>query len=298
MSETQATAGSNSTSNVVIDPRKEAMVQIFGEEYADRFNDPVLFFDASFCAPTPLNFYRRDFKFLSRHMYAESVYRRRPDFEKDVLDRYSAMLSKKLADIETLLRNQNERIRVALRSNGVEENAVYLQTRTVTVPVIASHAKQYISLLKLMDEAYQLAGTALLHGIFDGAQRADAELKTRKPIRAFAELVRNEQIKLYKEARRVMDARNGKVRDEEMEAATAIAAKADAEYVAETDAADAIDGAAAVAAGEAAAVLDGILASGAAANAGRKRATKPATDTPATEPPPASATSTEAAVVS
>lgn len=181
----------------------EALAEVFGPEYAAKFQDPVIFMPVTFRSPTVKQFYKRDFNLISRTLFMESVYRRIPQYNQQVLDDYSSMSARKLADVQTLLMKQHSRLAKLCKDNGVSLNASYLHPDTRLVPVIAGHAKTYIQTLMKLDEVYQLAGTALLNGVIDGGVRREFELICRKAVRTFAVMLRYEIRKLWKESSRM-----------------------------------------------------------------------------------------------
>lgn len=181
----------------------KSLGEVFGPEYAAKFQDPVIFMPVTFRSPTVKQFYKRDFNLISRTLFMESVYRRIPQYNQQVLDDYSAMSARKLADVHKLLTNQHGRLAKLCKDNGVSLNASYLHPETRLVPVIAGHAKTYILTLMKLDEVYQLAGTALLNGVIDGGVRREFELICRKAVRTFAVMLRYEIRKLWKESNRM-----------------------------------------------------------------------------------------------
>lgn len=255
---------------LVPDPRIASLAEVFGSEFARDFRDPVRFVTETLRSPAPLSFYRRDFKLLSRYLFLESVYRRRPDFNQELLDNYARMTGEKLAAVQLLLTKRIEQTAALFRNNGITPDAVYLQAQRLTIPIIAAHAYSFISLLIKLDEYYQLTGSASLYGILDGSQRSKAELEGRKAIRSFTALVRNEHIKLRKESLRMRAARGDLVEDDVIHAEK-IVQEGQAEYDASEN-----DHGSHVSLDEAGAVLDSLVATGvAAANAAdRKRPAK------------------------
>lgn len=180
-----------------------ALAEVFGKEYADKFQDPVVFMPVTFLSPTVKQFYKRDFNLISRTLFMESVYRRIPTYNQDVLDEYSSMAARKLGDVQTLLTNQRNRLAKLCKDNGVSLSASYLHPEPKLVPVIAGHAKTYILTLQKLDEVYQLTGTALLNGVIDGGVRREFELLCRKAVRTFSAMLRYEIRKLWKESARM-----------------------------------------------------------------------------------------------
>ncbi len=183
-----------------------ALAEVFGEEYANEFNDPVLFRHYTFESPAVKQFYKREFPLISRTLFVESVYRRRPTYNQEVLDSFASIAAKKLGDILQMLTTQCDRVEKLCRSNGQTTDAVYLHAQLTLVPIIASHANTYIKCLQKLDQLYQLSGSATLNGVIDGNQRKQVELLCRKAVRAFSAMLRNEIIKLRKESTRMKQA--------------------------------------------------------------------------------------------
>lgn len=248
-----------------------AIAEVFGEEYANTFQDPVIFLNATFMSPTVKQFYRREFNLISRTLFVESVYRRRPMYNQDVLDDYAAATARKLSDIHQLLTTQCSRLVVICKSNGVKVDASYMHPEHRIVPIIAGHAKTYIATLYKLDELYQLVGSAVLHGVIDGKTRRQLEMLCRKAVRAFSAMLRNEILKLYKESQRMRKAMTAP--DEEVDRAEAAHGQAVAEFDAtvaselEQDPASHVDPA------QASQVIDDLAAHTAAAKASRRRKT-------------------------
>lgn len=275
MTETK-TAEPTLTAPPAPDPRIEALADVFGDEFAQNFRDPVLFITETLRSPAPISFYRRDFKLLSRYLFLESVYRRRPDYNQELLDNYARMTGEKLAAVLLLLTKRIDQTATLMKVNGMTADAVYLQAQHLYIPIIASHARSFIQLLVKLDEYYQMTGSASLYGVLDGNQRSKAELEGRRAIRSFTSLVRNEHIKLRKESFRMRAARDG-FAEPELIQAEKIVQDGQADFDASSDADH--DGAH-VAPGDALEVLDSIVATGlaAASAATRKRPVKARSD--------------------
>lgn len=188
-------------------PDREAQLQalatVFGADYAKGFDDPVVFITRVFQSPAVKQFFKREFPLISRTLFVESVYRRRPMYNQTVLDDFASISKKKLADILALLGTQCDRIRKVCESNAALTDAQYMHPQTTLIPIIAGEARTYIEVLTKLDEAYQLCGSAILNGVIDGNQRKSTELLCRKAVRAFSAMQRNEIIKLRKESQRL-----------------------------------------------------------------------------------------------
>lgn len=191
--------------------QRQAMTLVFGDEFTSRPMGPIAFIDdAKLCSPTSINFYRREFPFISRVLSYEYQYRSWYGFDQELLNRYGEMISKKLVSITTLITNWNERFGTLLASNGVKmESAVYTNAIEITVPIISGHARAYFLILKELDKLYLIAGTANLMGVISSTQRADAEFICKKAVRAFGAALRNEVNRLYREADRLMREQHG-----------------------------------------------------------------------------------------
>jgi hypothetical protein len=248
----------------------QALAEIFGDEFARDFRDPVLFISETLSSPAPLSFYRRDFRLISRYLFLESVYRRRPDFNQDLLNKYSNMIGEKMGQVLLLLSKRRDQTAQLLSVNGFTPDAVYLHPAELFIPVIAPHARSFIRLLVQLDDYYQITGSAALFGVIDGGQRSKAELEGRRAIRSFTALVRNEHIKLRKESLRMRSA-PGALLEPELEHAEKLVSEAEGQHdSAPDDLASNVDPA------QAHEVLDAIVTSGiaAATAAARKPSSK------------------------
>jgi hypothetical protein len=257
-----------------------ALAQVFGQEYADDFQDPVVFRQYEFFSPAVKQFYKREFPLISRTLFVESVYRRRPTYNQEVLDAFSAMAAKKLADILHMITTQCDRLEKLCKSNGQPTDAAYLHPQPTLVPVIAAHANSYIRCLAKLDELYQLTGSATLNGVIDGNQRKAFELLCRKAVRAFSAMLRNEIIKLRKESYR-MKAATGVV-DTEVDKAEGAQEAAIATFDRGVQEEARMDSSVVVDPGAAAGVIDDLTAAAAAVAKPKRAATRePAAETAA-----------------
>jgi hypothetical protein len=183
--------------------RLRALAEVFGDAWAADFQDPVVFRTYSFYSPAAKQFYKRDFPLISRTLFAESVYRRRPAYNQAILDSFIIAVAKKLSDVQTSIGVQCERLVKICESNGQMTDAAFLHPQQLLVPIIAAHAISYLRCLQKLDELYQLSGSATLNGVIDGNQRKTVELLCRKGVRSFSAMLRNEIIKLRKESLRM-----------------------------------------------------------------------------------------------
>lgn len=178
------------------DEQLSAMAEVFGEHYAQDFQDAVVFRRHSFQSPAAKQFYKRNFPLVSRTLFLESVYRRRPLYNQAILDTFVTMVSKRLADIQQLISTQSVRLKKLCDSNGQLTDAAFVHPYEVLVPIIAAHANSYVRCLLKLDELYQLSASATLNGVIDGNQRKAVEQICRKAIRAFSTMLRYEIITL------------------------------------------------------------------------------------------------------
>jgi hypothetical protein len=192
--------------NKVLANRQGALVQVFGNDYAHNLQTPVVFLDEETLeSPPSIRFYKKDFAYLSKQLYLEYQYRSWISFNQDVLARYNEVITKKLANINILMDNTITRLEKLLSQNNVSlESTLYPNPVTLTVPVIATHARSYFLLLVALDRVNLLAGTANLLGVIDSTQRAQAEYICKKAVRAFRSIMQTEVIKIYREAQRVI----------------------------------------------------------------------------------------------
>ena len=204
---TEAVLPAASTSPA-IEEKRAALSEVFGHEYAKGFDDPVVFIRRTLKSPAVKQFFNREFPMISRTLFTESVYRRRPMFDQSVLDAFSVLVDTKIENILKLLTTQCGRLEVMCKSNGAMVDADYMNPREVLIPIIAGHAKNYIAVLEMLDVAYQYTGAANLNGVINSNARKQTELLCRKAVRAFSAMLRNEIIKLRKESQRMRAAMN------------------------------------------------------------------------------------------
>jgi hypothetical protein len=192
--------------NTTSDEQREAFIETFGGDYLKGFQDPLIFKYVSFFNTSVRQQYRHDFKVLSRCLFAEYIYRRRPDFNQEVLDHFSKLVGAKLADIKKLLTLNTTRVEQLLAQNGFAADGAYVSCQNKLVPIIHAASAQYLDILQLLDKLFQTTGSAVLYGVLTADQRKEAELKCKKAVRAFASMVRAESINVRKEAQRLASA--------------------------------------------------------------------------------------------
>ena len=191
--------------------QRQAIVNVFGDKFARQFMGPIAFIDdAKLSSPTAINFFRRDFQFISKVLNYEYQYRSWNGFDQTLLDRYGEMITKKLESIGTLLGNWNNRFGKLMEANGAKmDSAVYSNAIETTVPIISGHARAYFLILKDLDRLNLVAGSANLMGVINSTQRAEAEFMCKKAVRAFGAALRNEVVRLYREADRLIKEQHG-----------------------------------------------------------------------------------------
>lgn len=205
--------------------RRQALTTIFGDKFANTFMGPIAFIDdGKLSSPTAINFFKRDFPYISKVLNYEYQYRSWNGFDQALLDRYSEMITKKLTSIALLLENRINQISNLLESNGHKmESAVYSNALEISVPIISGHARGYYLALQELDRLNLIAGTANLLGVINSTQRAEAEFMCKKAVRAFSAALRNEVVRLYREADRLMRAQHGEGAADEAQTATVAA---------------------------------------------------------------------------
>lgn len=212
------------TINVLTPERKDAFVAVFGEKFVNTYQGPVHFIDnTTLSSPVAIGFYRRDFQYISKMANFEYQYRSWNGYNQELLDRYADIITKKLASIKTLLSTRISQISKLLEQNSVSmESTIYSNVLNTNVPVISGHARNYFLLLQELDRLNLMTGTANLMGVIQSSQRAEVEFQCKKAIRAFAAVLRNEVIKIYREADRMQnDPRGAGERDAQQQATLA-----------------------------------------------------------------------------
>lgn len=215
---------------VANDRNREAFISIFGKDYLRGFQDPIVFRELKMYSPAVQQSFKRDFTLLSRVLFAEYIYRRRPQFNQDVLNDFATVCATKIASVLTLLTKDNERVRELCRQQGATIDASYFNCRTTIAPIIHSLAIQYIKALNMLDQLQQATGSATLNGVITSDQRREFELRARKAIKAFSATVRNESSKLRKERERLIASSQEAQNDDEMHVANQMVDEARADF--------------------------------------------------------------------
>ena len=183
--------------------RVRAFVEIFGQKWVGEFNDPVVFRNCSLSSKAALQFYRRDFAEMSRLLFADTMYRRRAGFDQAVLDAFIEAATNKLAEVQALIAVQCQRLVKLCESNGQPTDAAYVHQQQMLVPIISPHAASYLRCLLKLEELHRISASAMLNGVIDGEQFRVAEHHGHKAIRSLSGVLRNEYVKVRREAERV-----------------------------------------------------------------------------------------------
>ena len=186
--------------------RQKALEAVFGTRFLGSFASPFMVIeDHVIRCPVGIRFFKKDFSYLSKQLFLEYQYRSWRGFDAQLLERYAAITSGKLAAIDTLLQNNCNRLAKLLEQQGhAADLGLWPVVFTTDVPIIATQARAYLDVLTRMDRLYALSGTANLLGVIDSSQRAVVEFSAKKAVRAFRAVLQTEVVRLYKEAERVM----------------------------------------------------------------------------------------------
>lgn len=186
--------------------RQKALEAVFGTRFLGSFASPFMVIeDHVIRCPVGIRFFKKDFSYLSKQLFLEYQYRSWRGFDAQLLERYAAITSGKLAAIDTLLQNNCNRLAKLLEQQGhAADLGLWPVVFTADVPIIATQARAYLDVLTRMDRLYALSGTANLLGVIDSSQRAVVEFSAKKAVRAFRAVLQTEVVRLYKEAERVM----------------------------------------------------------------------------------------------
>lgn len=186
--------------------RQKALKAVFGPRFVESFLSPYMVVEGHVIrCPVGIRLFKKDFCYLSKQLYLEYQYRGWRGFDAQLLERYAAITSGKLAAIDTLLQNNCNRLHKLLEQQGhAADLGLWPVVFTVDVPIIATQARAYLDVLARMDRLYALSGTANLLGVIDSSQRAVVEFSAKKAVRAFRAVLQTEVVRLYKEAERVM----------------------------------------------------------------------------------------------
>jgi hypothetical protein len=202
--------------------RVEAFEKVFGKKYLERFTDPIHFMDVQFYNYRIHKFYENNFQFISKNLFVQYVYRRRPAYNLDVLTRYHDIIAGKLAGVQKILTRYTGQVdAVMAANNGSDEDIGFVRQSFEKVPVIHGQARQYLDLLLMADALFIKVAAMVLQGLMDADQKTEIEKKVILTFRAVGNTVRSEAIKLRQEAQRVASAlqSEGVQKDEELDSA-------------------------------------------------------------------------------
>jgi len=192
--------------------RLKALEKVFGDKFVKTFASPyIVLEDQVIESPPAIRFYKKDFEYLSKQLYVEYQYRSWKGYNQELLDRYAELVSTKLSNIKILMSNWVARLEKLLEQNGKkgEDLSLWPTVHNCDVPVIATHARTYLDVLKMLDRIHVLAGSCNLWGVIDSQVRAEAELQCKKAVRAFRSVLQNEVVKLYREGERIIREQHG-----------------------------------------------------------------------------------------
>lgn len=192
--------------------RIKALEKVFGDKFVKTFASPyIVLEDQVIESPPAIRFYKKDFEYLSKQLYVEYQYRCWKGYNQELLDRYAELVATKLSNIKILMTNWTGRLEKLLEQNGKkgEHLSLFPTVHRCDVPVIATHARTYLEVLKMLDRVHDLAGSCSLWGVIDSKVRAEAELQCKKAVRAFRNVLQNEVVKLYREGKRVIQEQHG-----------------------------------------------------------------------------------------
>lgn len=72
MTNPQPQGPSEADAGVVSATRRKALIDVFGEEFANTYQGPVMYMDReALSSPASINLYNRDFKFISKSLQHE-----------------------------------------------------------------------------------------------------------------------------------------------------------------------------------------------------------------------------------
>jgi hypothetical protein len=190
--------------------RRKALEAVFGPKFLNTFASPYLVIeDHVIACPVGVRFFRKDFAYLSKQLFVEYQYRLWRDFDALLLDRYAGIVANKLAALDATMQQTINRLQKLLEQSGHPSDLTLWPTKfVVDVPIIATQARTYLSVLQKMDRVYTLTGTANLLGVIDSTQRAQAELQAKRAVRAFRSVLQTEVTRLYREAERIATAQH------------------------------------------------------------------------------------------
>lgn len=205
----------------VIQERRAAFAEVFGENYMDRFTDPVFFVYTHFGSYRISKFYRDNFPFMSRNFFSEAVYRRRWEFNKELITKFNETMERKMSAAMNTIANMQAEVDKLASMQATDVNALtYLNTKPHLTPIIHYHARQYLELLGNADKLLATIHALTFSGHIDPEKSQKMEQKAILLIRAIGGTLRNEWVVLMKEALRIREKQNQEgLKDEELNTA-------------------------------------------------------------------------------
>ena len=171
-------------------------------------------------------FYENNFAFMSRNLFSEYVYLRRPKYNREILKRYHDLMGRKLVALDTLIKKYNSQLDHVMSINKVNDDDIgYLRPYPELVPIIHAQSRLYFDMLKSADILFTKTSAAVLQGVIDSEFKREIENKTILAMRALGNTVRSEAITLRKEAQRVRKAMQDEGVADDHELDTAIEAQ-------------------------------------------------------------------------
>jgi hypothetical protein len=193
--------------NPLIARQRKAVTEYFGSNFfKDNYLPVMVEFDVLVQSPHGIKMLKRDFKFVSLCSMLEYTYRSWKGFSQSVLDGYADVLIKKFSNVNELLTKTCNRLEKIMKDNGQAENnmPIFFNVFHSDVPLISSHARNFLVLLTKLDRIHLLAAKANMTGIIDSRQREEFERLARRAIAAFSGTSRTEVRKVWSEANRLL----------------------------------------------------------------------------------------------
>lgn len=179
------------------------------------FDDGIIELQYQLRTPRPKQFFKRDFVYLSQLLYSIARYRAMriagPDgvyreVDPGALDAVEANLNRKIDGIREFLIKKAREASALLAANGHSEMAIkYSQPVTLSAPIIAPMAREFMEILVVADEAFAKVQACYLLSLITPAAKVKAETECRRVIRALSPTVRLHRIKLSQLVQRMRE---------------------------------------------------------------------------------------------
>lgn len=175
--------------------------------FGKNFNGAIVELDYKLRARTSKSFFRRDFIYLSRLLYALETYRNIRSIDEAKLDRSEEIVQNKLDAVQTLVKGKQRECAVIREQNAQAfAQAIYPREMTFRAPITSPTAKEYMDVLVAADAMYAELEVCYLLSLIDRKAKTSIEQLVRKAIRSISQTVQQQRAEMAKYVASLRDA--------------------------------------------------------------------------------------------